>query len=192
MNIDDIGKYITLFKHDNVNFRISFIQPVFHDTGIINIELANVDGTLEELKEDEKIDIKKLIVERIIELANKRNESISFDFSINDSMIKYEKTKILNKINSGSNYISSHGRFGIATNMIISKDNYEKFGISNMNVEFEILFEDVDDIYLYRKNRIDEPGIIYVYYIDENDVYHYKIQNIGFDPENQFIKIKVN
>jgi hypothetical protein len=97
----------------------------------------------------------------------------------------------LAKILVASVYINIEGKIGPATNMIISKENYEKFSISDFCGRFEILFEDVNDIYLYRKNTTEQPGLVLFYYTDENDIDYYNIESIGFYPEKQFIKINI-
>ena len=91
------------------------------------------------------------------------------------------------KIVNASNYIASSGRIGFASHMLISKENFEKNKISDIeNIQnLKIIFDDsIKDIYLYRQNPIDQPGLILIY----NDK-KYSFEKIGDRPESQFIKV---
>lgn len=120
--------------------------------------------------------VKKNVLDKINELAS------------NNTIILGENC--IDTINKTSTMIATQGRIGEATNMIISKENYDKYHISEISDKYEILFEDVDDIYIYRKNSFEQPGLCLCYYVDDNTTY-YEVVSIGFCPEKQFIKIKV-
>ena len=55
-----------------------------------------------------------------------------------------------------------------------------------INQNYDIVYEDVDDIYLYRKNDFDQPGLCLVYNPENNKK---QIVELGFFPHKQFMKI---
>jgi len=98
------------------------------------------------------------------------------------------RRKKINRLNA-SNYIASDGRIGAGNNLMISEKNYKKYSIKkfipqlyNMN----IILEDVDDIYIFRKNDIEQPGLIMI-----KNKEKYELVDIGFYPYKQFIKIEI-
>lgn len=192
----NLEKWITLKECDSKNFEICFVDlpDLTKLTEDLKIELFTKTKELEKTK---KSDIKDLMLKNIYELSEKHDKDILEKFSYSDEMYKdeTEQTKIrkcMAKIYNASLYIAVNGRIAQATNMIISKENYDRFNISDFSGRFEILFEDVDDIYLYRKNTPDQPGLVLFYHTDENNYDYYEIESIGFYPERQFIKIKIN
>jgi hypothetical protein len=192
----NLEKWITLKECDSKSFKVCFVDlpDLTKLTEDLKIETFTKTRELEKIK---KSKIKDLMLKNIYELSEKHDKDILEKFSYSDEMYKNEteetKTrKCMSKINNASLYIATNGRIGEATNMIISKENYDKFNISDYSGKFEILFEDVDDIYLYRKNNSVQPGLVLFYYTDENNIDYYEIESIGFYPERQFIKIKIN
>lgn len=179
----NLKKWITLKKCDNKNIDICFVDI---KSGIN--EGVSIDNftKVKELKKTKLSDIKKVMLDKIYELSNKQDGNILEKFSFG---FLSKKEHLHAKIKNASYYIAANGRIGEATNMIISKENYDKFDISDFSDKFEILFEDVDDIYLYRKNSVEQPGLVLFYYTDKNNIDYYEIESIGFYPERQFIKI---
>jgi hypothetical protein len=179
----NLEKWITLKKCDNKNFNICFID--FNISTKDNSMLYNFTKVTE-LEKTKKSDIKQLMLDKIFELCDHNNDEILKLFSY-----KLER-KISSTIKNASLYIAANGRIGEATNMIISKENYDKYNISEFKEKYEILFEDINDIILYRKNTFEEPGLVLFYYTDENNIDYYDIESIGFYPERQYIKIIMN
>lgn len=124
------------------------------------------------------------------------DETIIADFieTIND--IKPKTTTILStdpvrrnisKILTASNTIAVDGRIGPAKKILVSEDNYNKYGLSNLFENFEVNFvNNIDDLILYRDNDIDQPGIMLLYNEEK-----YSIISKGFFPEHQFAKIEL-
>lgn len=112
-----------------------------------------------------------------------------FTYRFNDNQLK---TNIKSIIKNATLHIASNGRIGPASHIIISKENYDKFNLSENDIKLEVLYvdNDVKDIYLYRKNTIEQPGLIMLYY-NENDEVYFNIESIGLYPERQFIKITI-
>ena len=136
-----------------------------------NLEFSKTDKSL----------AKSLLVEKIIELSIKNKNDILDKFS----MVNVDKSKIGSKIKNGSYYIAADGRLGPATNMLISEKNYEKYNIGNIKHNMEVMFDDlVDDLFIYKKNEMDNPGLVLCYNKDK-----YELLDIGFYPEKQFLKI---
>jgi hypothetical protein len=122
------------------------------------------------------------LVNEIYNLSEKLDNDILEKFSFSEKSFKNEThetkcRKLMTIICNASYYIATNGKIGEATNMIISKENYEKYSISHFSGKFEILFEDINDIFLYRKNQIEEP--------------FYNVESIGFYTERQIMKIKL-
>jgi len=135
------------------------------------------------------IDLKNSFVEKVLELCERNSYDIfNFKYDDNNDDETMNKRVLLSKMMNASNFISFNGRLGPANSIIISKSNYDNFGLSDYTREFslDVLFSDIDDIIMYRKNNIDQPGLVCVRKGDKC-----KIVDIGFFPEKQFIKIKI-
>lgn len=106
-------------------------------------------------------------------------------------MIQIQK-KITAKIFNAVYYVASNGRIGKATTLLVSEENDKKYNLSELLKnhgtlnDLEIVHGDVDDIYVYRKNKIDQPGLMLIYNEDK-----YYIADIGFYPHRQFMTIKL-
>jgi hypothetical protein len=193
----NLEKWITLKKCDSKNLSISFIDlPDFEKIKLDKISLQTYTN-VEELIDTDTDKIKEKFLNEIYNLSKKHDNELLEKFTFSVEMFKDETheticRKLMSKINNASLYIATNGRIGEATNMIVSKKNYDKYNISDFNGKFEILFENVDDIYLYRKNTDEQPGLILFYYTDENNIDYYKVESIGFYPERQFMKIIIN
>ena len=119
---------------------------------------------------------KKLLVEKIIKLAD-RSEFPNVNKPITRQLLSLS-----------SSYIASCGRIGIATNMLISEDNYKKYHVDKLNDELklEVMFDDsVEDCIIYRVNDNSQPGLVLFQTKDR-----YEFLEIGYFPQNQFVKIK--
>lgn len=96
--------------------------------------------------------------------------------------------RLISKIFNASNLIAASGRIGPAQYMILSKENYKKYNLEIMESTIEPIFHDIDNILLFRRNSIDQPGIIY---LKNNISNKYAILSIGFYPQKQYIKINL-
>jgi len=153
-----------------------------------NVFTKNVELSEDFISED---DVKEKSIEKIIELSeiNFHGNDVElyqkfkfklFEYSLNDV-----RRKLLSRILMGSNTIAMKGRIGPAHYMIISEDNYHRYELSSIE-NIKPIFHDTKDIVLFRKNSINQPGLVY---ITNND--KYSLVDIGFYPEKQFLKIKI-
>lgn len=100
----------------------------------------------------------------------------------------------MQKILSACNRIAQCGRIGPGTNILISEKNYNKYNINRlielMNQPLIVLFDDklIDNMIVYRKNTIDQPGLFLLYNKNNN---MYNILEIGFYPDKQFVNIQL-
>lgn len=154
------------------------------------------DLNLEEMRKD--------FLKNVIQLSNKNKEILN-NFSFNK---KDDSKKLLDIINMVSNYIYFNGRIGQATNILVSEENYHKYNLKTIDEDikdpyvfteadpfgeenwgelvkkYTITIEDIEDIIVYRKNNIDQPGLL-LSYNDEK----YNFLQLGFYPDKQFFKI---
>jgi len=148
----------------------------------------NVELSEDFISED---DVKEKAIEKIIELSernfNGNNAELyeKFKFKFSD-FPENTSRKLMSKIFTGSSAIAVNGRIGPAQYMIISEEIYNEHGLSDISGTITPIFYDTKDIYLFRKNTMDQPGLVY---ITNND--KYSLVDIGFYPEKQFLKIKL-
>lgn len=147
-----------------------------------NIELSKpID--MDKIRED--------YLSKIVELSN-LNASVDVESSKKFTYTEedFKENKNINfTITNALNLVACDGRIGKATALIVSEKNYEKFNIDTEYIKQngiqEIVFDDsIEDIIVYRKNNIDQPGLILLY----NDE-KYNFIDIGFYPHRQFCKI---
>ena len=163
----ELEKYVTLreLKNDEISL-------IYFDFNGDNPSANTKNGTL---TQTDRSKVNELLVSNILKLSKEKEELSKLPF-----------TKQL--INHASNFIAVDGKIGQATNMLISEDNYTKYGIDKFDLKLEVMFDDsVEDCILYRKNTKDQPGLILLY--NENK---YEFMPIGFFPEKQFSKIKLS
>lgn len=191
--IDELSKYITTSNCEN-EYKLMFVD---FNYDVFEPELINVSNELN--KTDISI-AKDLILEKILELSNKNEDSEKFSIKKSIEGITDESIisrKAYAKILSGCNYIAANGRIGSGNTILISEENYNKYKLSVFDFENvenvpdkmtrEVIFdESINDIILYRKNDIDQPGLVLLYSDDKYDVI-----DIGIYPEKQFIKIEL-
>lgn len=95
--------------------------------------------------------------------------------------------KLRQKIIKASNILALKGRLGPAQYILISEDLYYK--IENiLSIPLKPIFHDSNDIILFRKNKISEPGLIY---LKNNNTNKYSLVLVGEKANKQFIKIKI-
>lgn len=160
---------------DNVNGFIYYLN--YQDTTTITLEKRPYI-----LVYDDKENIKNRIIKRIISICSKNEELLSIDAN-------EDNKKVYSKILSASNYIAIKSRFGPATNILTSTYNFDKYSLSKLyDNGFEIILDDsIEDIYVYRKNSIDQPGLILLTCGNK-----YNVIKVGSNPEYGFKKIKIN
>ncbi len=133
-----------------------------------------------------------------------------------------EYRRLFTKLKLGSNYIATEGRIGPAQYMIISPFMMEKIydSVSYIQIKsiHDIMFNGKDlnvyvmeyignisgvsvlvddrisdnEILLYRKNNIDQPGLSFIWKKESDDSFKYDIVDIGFFPEKQCLKVSIN
>lgn len=191
--IEELSKYVTTIKCEN-EYKLMFVD-FNYDT--FQPELINVSNELN--KTDISI-AKDLILEKILELSNKNEDSEKFSIKKSIEGITDElmiSRKVCSKILNGCNYIAANGRIGSGNTILISEENYNKYELSRFDFENvenvpdkmnrEVIFdESINDIILYRKNDIEQPGLVLLYSDDK-----YDIIDIGIYPEKQFLKIEL-
>lgn len=195
MEIEELKKYITLKKCDNKNYEICYVD--FNHTTKDDTTFLNSNTKIKELEKIDLLEINKLILNKIIDLSNNHDDVILEKFTYNSEKFKYdtEERKVrqcMTRILNASEHINIEGKIGPATNMIISKENYYRFSIEDFSGMFDVIFEDVNDIYLYRKNSTEQTGLLLFYYKDEDNKYYYDVESVGFYPEKQYMKLKIN
>jgi len=131
------------------------------------------------LRKINKSEIKKLIIDKIVELSKKNDLKLSLK--------NVTKDKINSKIREASNVIAVEGRIGPANRMLISHYNYDKYLKKDfIHPDIEIIFNDsVTDIIIYRKNEPDQPGVILIHNNEKCD-----ILSIGLYPEKHYVRIE--
>ena len=131
--------------------------------------------------------VKDLLIEKIIELSNDNDmlEKFSLVNALNE-LKGHELERVVSaKMKNASDYIATNGRIGFANTILVSKENYEKLNLSEYTEGYELFFNDnVEDIYLYRRNGVDQPGLILTTFEDK-----YELVDIGFFPQKQFQRI---
>lgn len=143
-------------------------------------------------------EVKEKFIEKVIELSERNfngnqvelYEKFKFTPSAtegnNTSGSGTERRKLIAKINMGSSAIAVNGRIGPAQYMIISEDNFHRYGLSDIVGYIKPIFYETHDIILFRKNSFDQPGLVYITNDDK-----YSLVDIGFYPQKQFLKIKI-
>ena len=177
MKLEDLEKYVTCkrLKNNTLSYQITSIDidivsppaPENDMFGTMTPVIIAKNGIIRNTFDIESI--KRDFIRNVISLSNKNTELVGKNVKVQVMM--------------GSNHIAGKGRIGSATNMIISRNNYIKYDLTNSRLE--PYFDDsVEDIILYHKNDINQPGLILIY----ND-HKYGFVQTGKYPENQFFKI---
>jgi hypothetical protein len=116
---------------------------------------------------------------------------INFDNLTIDKQSKFKNLtklddvdKFINRLKNISNYIAADGRIGKANTIILNEKWYNIIKNNDYFKELDFIVDELldDKIYLYRKNNIDYPGIIFVYNKQEKS---FNIVNLGYYPEKQ-------
>jgi len=184
--MEEYKKYVCVKETNGEEYRILYVD--FKDINsteegtIIGPNIFTKEGSLTQTDETK---VKQLLVENIVKLSNQLPQEIINMFS----MKNVSMDKIKYKIQNGSNYLASNGRIGPPRNMLVSEDNYFKYNLKDIcdTINLTVLFDNsVNDIYLYRINSIDQPGLSLLYFEDK-----YEFISTGFFPHYQFMKIEL-
>jgi len=187
----ELEKFVTLRECPSETLGLLFIDFDYSSIDEENEYQVRPDVFEKKLTmiKSDKSKMKELLIEKIIELSN-YNDMLE-KFSLVDILKEYKddelllKRKVSDKFLNASLYIATNGRIGQGNTVLISKDNYDKLNISELTTGYEIFFDDsVEDIYIYRRNSYDQPGLILATFEDK-----YEFVDIGFFPQNQFQKI---
>ena len=157
------------------------------DSGISEISFKPTKNEFELVKLIEENDLKTELIENIITLADKAFDRLVENSLQNKFIIKNEDSEYIRKVQStiisASSMIAVNGRIGPANNLLISKENYIKYDIQNV-LKINVFFTDIKDIIVYRRNDIQNPGLMLFH---NNEKYLFK--TTGFQPETQFMKV---
>ena len=178
--ITDFEKIITL--KENENDTINYVIIDYNDEKN-TVESSTVEN---EMKKEINIDdIKKDFISTVVKLSEEDDAEIIEKFTFKDR-------KLIAKINNACNYIAANGRIGAGKIILLSEKTFNKYKDAfdlYLNDDYhQFLFDDsINDIIVYRKNTIEQPGLILVYNKEK-----YSFESIGFYPERQFLKITLN
>lgn len=129
-------------------------------TPVYNTKILTLNKTIdiEEIKKD--------FLRLSIEICQKIDKNERKKFALKDNNIK---------INQAFHTIAMNSRRGYPTNMIMSENSYFEYNINEMNLNIDIYFDfNLNDIIMYRKNNINEGGLILIY-----DDYEYCLDYVG-------------
>ena len=179
----ELEKFVTVKEHTSENTELLFVDFDEKSTTPKSIykklSLTKTDNSK----------VKELLIEQIVKLSSTNTEMIE-KLSLVDKLKEYNTTELRiakAKVLNASNYIATYGRIGTANTILISKENYDKLELSEITEGYETFFDDsIDDIYIYRRNSIDQPVLILITFEDK-----YDFAGIGFYPERQFMKISL-
>lgn len=184
--MEDYKNYVCTKETNSEEYKIIFIdfdyQGEEDSMTVIAPKVFTKEGIL---TQTDKTKVKQLLVDEIINLSNMNN--ISDELKIKFTLKNCDESNYKYKIQNGSNYIAVDGRIGPARNILVSEDNYKKYNLKDIcdQMKLTILFDDnVNDIYLYRCNSIDQPGLSLLFFEDK-----YELTTTGFYPEKFFLKI---
>lgn len=203
MNI--FNKYLTSnkiedYKQHDVFTYIDFVNsPIItrHNSTYPTMSIQPM-STIVELKNIvNESNIHDDILLKIMDLSskNKNNEL----FEIDD--LNIDVKKLLTKIQMASNNIASNGRIGPATTILMSEKTFYDFRLCDVSeplikrdsnnfeikklIGLDLVFDNkVSDIYVFRINQKEQPGIQLFY--NNNS---YCVKEIGSDVSNFYIKI---
>lgn len=105
-----------------------------------------------------------------------------------------KKQQMIEKINRASNHIAIEGRVGPYHFIICNSNNKDFMELcvnnkQNINViQYDNIIHN-DEIIVGRINGFDQPGLTFLYYIENNKVW-FQIRGIGIHPEKQYILVK--
>ncbi len=191
--MNKITDFVNIKEIEGEVFELMYVDMKNEDDGSFGPQTVTSKTQLSNKLKDEK-EIISEIIEKVNDLSTQdKDEELLEKFSLKNIIIDEKdegsyNRRVIAKILNASNYIASEGRIGAGNNLIISEKNYKKYSIKkiipqlyNMN----IILEDVDDIYIFRKNSVDQPGLIMI-----KNKEKYELVDIGFYPQKYFLKIK--
>lgn len=183
--MEEYKNYVCVKESNSEEYKILFVD--FKDSEEDGVSVINPCVFVKEgvLTRTSKSEIKDLLVTEIMKLSNMNN--ISDELKIKFTLKNCDESNYKYKIQNGSNYIAADGRIGRATNILVSEENYNKYNLKDICEEMKLttLFDSrVNDVYLYRYNSIEQPGLLLVYYQNR-----YELITTGFYPEKFFLKI---
>lgn len=168
--------YITTKENNSKNYNIIFMDYDYSSNSPVteaSVKTLSKNGLIDKEYSDDKVH-KEFI--RMITEMNIHEISTGY---LNETTL-----------NNASSYIAASGRIGLATHLIISQNTYKEYESTILNFKNKynmvLVFDNSirKDIYLYRKNTEEQPGILLLKHED-----NYKLETIGLQPEKQFIKI---
>jgi len=187
--MEKFSKYVCVKESDSERCELIYVDFKYDGTEINSISPPYVFTKVCVLTQTNKRKVKKLLVGRIIKLSSihydSLDESVKTRLTVND----VDSRKLYSKVAACNALIAVDSRIGPCTNMLVSKENYKKYDLKTVceSFRYNVMFDDsVEDIYLYRRNSVDQPGLLLVYCDSK-----YDFIESGYFPEKSFIKIKL-
>lgn len=186
--MNDLSKYIPIMETNENTSSIHYLDFDNVESDEIELKLFVKNFQLKEKNDN----IKQEIINKIVELSELNIDMIE-KFSMKNELITPEMTvhrMFYSKLVNASNYIATNGRIGPANTILISEKNYDLYkdtiNSNDMLKKMDVVFGEVDDVFLYRKNDQSNPGLILIVNTKDN---LYEIVDIGFFPHKQFMKV---
>jgi len=193
--LDKIFKILNVRYHNGEKYSVSFLDYKYdsednvefikdkNNIAKVYLKLDIVNGVLESDIKDFSYDkIFSLFKKKINDLLkNKKNKS-PYPFFIKEKTVENDRKLITLLINL-SNFIAITCRRGPANTVILNDKYYNIVKDFLPNMSFVIDNRLKNKIYIYRKNKIDEPGLTFVY---DQKTGLFDIAVTGYVPENNF------
>ena len=161
----------------NDHYKLMYVEFTQNLTGPIVVQ---IEGILKSSKDN----LTNELVLDIIDRLSEQNDPGIFTLNKEDLTSRKLATRILH----ASNFIAVEGRIGSATNALIPSDLYEELNLDDLDMgDIKLSKYNGDSIYVYRKNKIDMPGLVLL----EKDN-KYDLIKVGSNAHKQFVKIKIN
>lgn len=183
--MEDYSKYVCMNECDSDNYEFIFLDFNYDNIKLDGLNIYTEKGELTHSGVD--VDVKQKIIEKIVDLSNKNFDSLEQDLKGKFTFIGDNLRKLYSTIMSANSLIAISGYIGPGNTILISEENYDKYDLKIIcdSCKYNILFDDtIKDIFIYRKNTIEQPGLVLSYF--ENK---YELIEIGHYPEKQFLKI---
>jgi hypothetical protein len=131
----------------------------------------------------------KIILEKnIVDYDKIKKECVGYIRALSTKVFEsFNSNDIKPNILAASKHIGEVGRIGIGNILLLNKKTSEKYDLDD--VLETVMYDDSiseSEIFIYRKNSIEQPGLIYCYNDDK-----YMFVDIGFFPQKQYAKIVI-
>lgn len=201
VQLDKIGEENLFFQVTNDFLEVIKNFPQIEDEGLFH---TNIVGYSEE-------EVRRLFTKITLGsnyIAAKGRIGSATHILINSNF--FNKLKSFWKSQVTSNYLEVTDQIHVSNSNKISKiysldvnetnsNSYTMEKVGNLthlqgSCYLDIIVDDrvlENEIFLYRKNEINQPGVIFIWN-NENNVVKYQMTSLGFFPDKQFLKITIN